>query len=559
MNSEYSQTGVHWAIKALAIALLFVGLPQLLGGIYLIALGGSWYYLLAGAGICASAIMLWRGRELGISIYLAVLAFTILWSLYEVGFSFWGSVPRLVAPLAIGATLLFFSPLLRGAEQPRASMPYLLGGGALAGAFVAFMVGMFIPHGVISNDLPLTPGSVSSTTQAAGTDWYTYGRTGYGSRYVPTAQITPANIDGLEIAWTARTGFIADQTKFLDDQNTPIYVGGGLYQCAPAGQVTALDGDTGKIRWQFDPKAESSDWKRCRSLAYFDPGPDDSCGPRIIETTVDSRLIALRASDGKPCETFGDKGTVNVFQGMGKSNPEYLTLTSGPIVVNGKIIFGARVTDNVSEGEPSGVIRGYDAKTGALSWVWDLGQPALQAVPGETPSYTLGSPNVWSLLSYDADLGLVYLPLGNATPDIYGGQRRKFDDEYSSSVVALNVATGKEVWKFQTVRHDLWDYDIPAQPVLADIPDGKGGFVPGLIQVTKRAQTFVLDRRTGVPIKAVEDRPAPKSDGTIKGEYYAPTQPYSPQMAAIGTEPLQETSMWGATPIDQMLCRIQFR
>ena len=122
MNSEYSQTGVHWAIKALAIALLFVGLPQLLGGIYLIALGGSWYYLLAGAGICASAIMLWRGRELGISIYLAVLAFTILWSLYEVGFSFWGSVPRLVAPLAIGATLLFFSPLLRGAEQPRASM-----------------------------------------------------------------------------------------------------------------------------------------------------------------------------------------------------------------------------------------------------------------------------------------------------------------------------------------------------------------------------------------------------------------------------------------------------
>lgn len=559
-NSKQSKIdGVHILVRIVSIILLLSGLPLVIGGVYLVSLGGSFYYVFAGIAICSAALMLWKGRRLGLNIYLGIFALTILWSFYEAGLSFWPLVPRLVAPIFLAGAVLLIAPLLRGTEKPANSKPYLFGGAAMAFCFIAFFVGMFKPHDVILNRDILTKGQVSQVNIAAGSNWTAYGRTGLGTRYAPFDQITPDNIDKLEIAWTARTGFLADQSKSEDDQNTPLYVDGAVYQCSPAGQITAIDGVTGAILWQFDPKAKSTDWKRCRSLGYFDPGPADSCGPRIIETTVDARLIAIRTRDGQPCETFGQGGTVNIWDGMGDTDRQYMSNTSGVVVAKGKIIFGARVTDNVTKNAPSGVIRAYDALTGKMAWVWDLGQPNLKGAPTEGQSYTPGTPNAWSLLSYDEDLGLVYLPLGNSSPDIYGGQRRDFDDKYSSSVVALNIDTGNEVWKFQTVYHDLWDYDVPAQPVLADIPDGKGGTIPGLIQVTKRSQIFVLDRRTGKPIKPVEDRPVPKSDGTIKGEYYSPVQPYSTGMAAVGAAPLTESQMWGATPIDQMLCRILFK
>ena len=548
--------GVHFVVRLVALLLLLAGLPLLIGGVMLIYYGGSWYYALAGAGIASAGLRLWRGRLSGVYLFLTVFLLTVLWSIYEVGFAFWPSVPRLVAPIFLGALVLLVAPLLRGRERPLQTGLFTYGGLAMIAAFAAFMAGTFWPHDIISTPFEPTPGKINAASLAAGNDWLAYGRTGHGTRYAPFDQITPENIDKLEVAWTAHTGFIADQLKNEQDQNVPLYVDGTLYQCGPVGQITALDGTTGEIKWQFDPKAKSDDWKRCRSVAYYDPGPGDSCGPRIVETTVDARLISVRASNGQPCETFGNGGTVNVWTGMGGTNPEYLTASSGPVVARDKIIFGGRVTDNVTLGEPSGVIRAFDAKTGAMAWVWDLGNPALSGIPTGNEEYTPGTPNAWTLLSFDADLGLVYIPLGGATPDIYGGDRRPFDDAYSGSVVALDIDTGKEVWKFQTTHHDLWDYDIPAQPVLADIPDGKGGTIPGLIQMTKRAQIFVLDRRTGEPIKAVEERPAPTGDGTSKGEYYAETQPYSPEMAAIGTKPLEGSMMWGATPIDQMMCRI---
>lgn len=552
--------GTHILIRIFAIVLGIFGLGLLLGGIYLIVLGGSWYYALAGAGLAVSALMMWRGQIAGVWLYLAVFAATILWALWEVGLTFWPLVPRIVAPLFMAALALMLVPLFpaRGGRPAHARL-FVFAGLACAAAFIAYFAAMFRPHDIIHNQIALTPGQVDQTSVDAGDNWYAWGRTGKGMRYANAAQITPENIGDLQVAWTARTGFIADQSQQQQDQTTPLYVDGTLYHCAPVGQITALDGTTGQIKWQFDPKAELTDWKRCRSLGYFDPGPGDACGPRVIETTVDARLISVRASDGQPCDSFGDGGTVDLWAGMGDANAEYLTNSSGPIVSNGKIVLGGRVTDNVETGEPSGVIRAYDALTGDLAWVWDMGQPDLKGLPPEGQHYTKGTPNAWTLLSHDDDLGLVYVPLGNPTPDIYGGGRRDFDDEYSSSVVALDVTTGDVVWKFQTVRHDLWDYDVPAQPVLADIPDGAGGSLPGIIITTKRAQVFVLDRRTGAPIKAVEDRPAPLPDGSIQGEYYAETQPYSPEMAAIGTETLQEKMMWGATPFDQMMCRILFR
>ena len=559
MNHQTTRaSGVHWGLKALAIlTLVTLGLPLLIGGVYLMALGGSWYYALAGAAYTYAAVELLRGRMRGVWVLVAALAATALWALFESrGFNFWAFEARVVAPLFLAGVALLLVPRLRAGERPANARPHAMVGAAMLVGFVLFLAQMFRPHDIISNPLELTRGQASATTLAAGNDWYAYGRTGKGTRYAPFDQITPDNIDKLQVAWTAHTGFIADQSKNQQDQTVPLYIDGTLYHCGPVGQLTALDGVTGKIKWQFDPKAESDDWKRCRSIAYYDPGPGDACGPRIVETTVDARLISVRTSDGKPCETFGESGTVNVWTGMGNTDPEYLTASSGPVVVRDKIIFGGRVVDNVTVGEPSGVIRGYDAKTGALAWVWDLGNPSLTGLPPEGQSYTPGTPNAWSLLAFDADLGMVYLPLGNATPDIWGGERRPFDDKYSSSVVALDVETGKEVWHFQTVHHVLWDYDLPAQPVLADIPDGKGGVIPALVQVTKRAQVFVLDRRTGKPIMAVEEKPAPRPDGTVQGERYAPTQPYSTQMAAVGTEPLTGRMMWGATPIDQMLCRI---
>ncbi|MCA0943338.1 PQQ-binding-like beta-propeller repeat protein [Salipiger pacificus] len=416
--------------------------------------------------------------------------------------------------------------------------------------FAAFFALMFVPHDVIRNKVTLKPGEISATTEASGQNWSAWGKTGEGLRYSTAEQNTPENVGELEIAWTARTGFIADQSESKQDQNTPLYVDGTLFQCAAGSQVTALDGTTGEIKWQFDPKGQSPFWKRCRTVAYHASTPGDACGPRIVMSTTDMRLISLKASDGSLCETFGDGGTVDLAEGIGQSIPGdpvdhsqtipplpgFLAQTTGPFIGGDKIILGGWVADNVSTGEPSGVVRAFDAQTGELAWAWDLGNPEITKLPPEGESYTKGTPNVWSGIAIDEELGMVYLPLGNATPDYYGGMRREFDDAYNASLVALDLETGREAWHFRTVNHDLWDYDLPSQPALANVPDGKGGSVPAVIQTTKRGQIFVLDRRDGTPIKPVEERPVPQAATEVTGEYYAKTQHYSPQMAAIGGE-----------------------
>lgn len=546
-------------LRLLAFLMILVGLSLTVGGAMLIYYDGSPFYLPFGLGMLLSGSLIWQKKQIGAWLYLLVFAAIVAWGVWEAGLDFWGMVPRLLGPLFLAALALLFIPLFpRERYRQPPSKLFIFTGFILLAGFAGYIGAMFFPQARIHNPVPLTSGEITQTTLDVGNNWMAWGRTGSGSRYAPFDQITPENVNDLEIAWTARTGFIARQDVELQDQNTPLFVDGTLYQCAAAGQITALDGDTGKIHWQFDPKAQSDDWKRCRALAYFDPGPGDSCGPRIIETTVDARLISVKTRDGKPCETFGNNGTVNLWDGMGETNPQFLTNSSGAVVANGNIILGGRVTDNMSTEEPSGAIRAYDALTGNPAWVWDLGNPELSfpLKPGE--KLTVGTPNAWAPLSYDETLGMVYIPTGNAPPDIYGGERRPFDDAYNSSVVALDSRTGKEIWKFQTTHHDLWDYDLPSQPVLADIPDGKGGTIPGLVQTTKRSQLFVLDRRTGEPIKKVEEKPVPQGDGRIEGEYYAETQPYSVEMAAPGADPLTEKAMWGATIVDQMMCRILF-
>ncbi|MET0376010.1 MAG: membrane-bound PQQ-dependent dehydrogenase, glucose/quinate/shikimate family, partial [Rhizorhabdus sp.] len=270
----------------------------------------------------------------------------------------------------------------------------------------------------------------------------------------------------------------------------------------------------------------------------------------------DARLIAVDAATGRPCPGFGNGGAVDLKVDMGLIDPGYYTQTAAPLVAGDVVIVGGRISDNVSTGLAGGVVRAYDVSTGDLRWAWDPGNPAITRRPPLGQTYTRATPNVWAGMSYDATLGLVYLGTGNTTPDFFGGVRTARDNEWNSSVVALNVANGRPRWRFQTVHKDLWDFDVPAQPLLYDVPDGRGGTQPALIQVTKQGQIFMLNRATGRPIAPVTERPVPQ--GTIPGEHYSPTQPFS-SMPSIGTATLHESDMWGATPIDQMLCRIGFR
>ena len=221
--------------------------------------------------------------------------------------------------------------------------------------------------------------------------------------------------------------------------------------------------------------------------------------------------------------------------------------------MRGRVVLGGWVTDGQYVGEPSGVIRAFDATTGAFAWAWDMGRPDDHGLPLPDKGFTRGTPNSWAPISADEDLGLVYLPMGNATPDYYGGYRNAVDDKYSSSVVALDAETGALHWSFQTAHHDLWDYDVASQPTLVDLPGG----VKALLQATKRGEIFMLDRRTGTPLAGVEERAVPQ--GGVQGEKLAPTQPFSIGLPSFAGPMPTEARMWGLTPFDQLWCRIKFR
>ena len=312
--------------------------------------------------------------------------------------------------------------------------------------------------------------------------------------------------------------------------------------------------------WRFNAHSDLADVPHpvCRGVAYYKVAEGaGACAERIITNTVDARLIALDARRGTLCPEFGNNGQVSLLTGMGDVIAGYYYPSSAPTIVRGKIVLGGYVSDDQFWGEPSGVIRAYDAVTGNLAWAWDMGQPDRQAEPPVGQVYTLSTPNSWGPMSADETLGLVYVPTGNSTPDYFGAYRRPFDDHYSTSVVAIDVTSGKVRWSFQTVHHDLWDYDVASPPTLVDLPT-VDGTVPALVQANKSGEMYVLNRSTGVPIKRVEERPAPQN-GALPEEPLSPTQPYSPNMPSFRGADLVESDMWGITPLDQLWCRIKFR
>jgi quinoprotein glucose dehydrogenase len=550
------------AYRVVGALLLLVGLALTVGGGKLVTLGGSPYYLLAGFGCLAAGVQLVRKRRSGNWIYLAVFAATVIWSLAEVGLQFWQLLPRIAGPLVFA---LLCSALLASriglAEDAQKRRPLFAWGTCLIGGGLLLAAYLVIGPNLVDRNLALAGPGAGSPDSDTG-NWTAFGRTSKGNRFSPADQITPDNVKDLKLLWSYRTGDSREAHPKSPGgytfQVTPVKVGDKVFICTPHNRVIALDADSGAERWTFDPKLDLQGPKlmSCRGVSYVAAeanggGEGGACADRIITATGDARLIALDPQTGKPCEDFGMAGQVSLLEGMGSVKKGFYYVTSPPVIVNGLAVLGGFVMDNAETGEPSGVIRAYDVKTGALRWAWDSGQGAEPA----TGSFTRGSPNAWSVLSADPDLGLVYVPTGNPTPDYFGGQRSPELERYGSSVVALDAQTGKLRWAFQTTHHDLWDYDVPAQPALFTWR-GKQGEVPAVAVATKRGEIYLLDRRTGEPLHAVEERKVPRGD--IPGERYSATQPYS-GFPGVRPAALRERDMWGVTPLDQMLCRIEFR
>lgn len=543
----------RWFLYLLGGVIALFGLPLTIGGVVLIANGGSRYFLPMGAAMMASGVLIAQRRALGARIYAAAFAATIVWALVDVGYAFWPLVSRLVALAVIAVAVAISYPLL---APGRRSVAWSTAG-VLSAALLAAAIFAFVPAPIIAADGAAPRLLVTQKGQQE--NWTSWANDDRGTRFARLTQITKANVSRLQPAWTAHTGDIAISDGFgAEDQNTPLQIGDTLYVCTPFNRVVALDVDSGRRRWKYDPGSQIPGWQRCRSLGYHQSaaGTSGICARRLFTTTGDARLIAIDAVTGRPCAGFGTDGQVDLKVDMGLIKPGYYTQTAAPLVAGDVVVVGGRIADNVSTGLAGGVVRAYDVTSGALRWAWDPGNPAITLRPPPGQSYTRATPNVWAGMAYDAALGLVYLPTGNTTPDFFGATRTAQDNRWNSSIVALDVANGRPRWSFQAVHRDLWDFDMPAQPLLYDLPDGRGGVLPALVQVTKQGQIFLLDRRTGRPIAPVEERPVPK--GTIPEERYSPTQPFS-SMPSIGTARLTESDMWGATPIDQMLCRIGFR
>ena len=403
------------------------------------------------------------------------------------------------------------------------------------------------------------PGSARIAGVPAPADEWRYASAGLdGTKYAPFDQITPDNAGQLELAW--QVDFPADTTAYAGITAAPVQVGDTLYGCTNINLVFALDAETGEERWRFDPQPDLSGimQKKCRSVSYWEAAePVEECPSRIIAATVDARMFAVDARTGELCTGFGEDGFVNLLTDLGPVKKGFVLSTSGPVVAGGVAVIGGWISDGQEVGEPSGVVRAFDVVTGEFVWAFDPGNPDYQGRPPEGEIYERGSPNAWGLFSADEENGLVFIPTGNATPDYWGAHRSENFERFTSSVVALDMATGEVRWSFRTVNHDIWDYDVGAQPVLVDLPGANGGTVPALLQPTKRGQVFTLNRLTGEPIDPVEQRPVPQ--GAAEGDFTAETQPYPTNMPSFTGPDLTEADMWGITPLDQLWCRLEFR
>ena len=555
-----------------SLLVFVVALALIYGGIKLVSLGGSSYYLIAGLAYLLLAALFALRKRIGVSLSIAIFLATCAWAFYEVGqFSYWELLPRLVVPAIILTLSLWVGAALPNTSLSTRRLSNRFGFAVFLGLIATF-IAAFYPHGVISNPDAATDNPMAEEPSSGPDNWEFFGRNASGTHFAPYTQITPDNVKDLQVAWTYRTGRRTTGAGAGVDENTPLQIGNVLYSCTPENLITALNGDTGTPIWKFDPHAKSEEHVTCRGVGYYDIDKDDSlsteikasysndqqCRQRILVSSVDARLFALDAHTGTLCPSFGDNGYVDLKKGMGPTeHSKRYHPTSLPVVMGHLAVVGGWVRDIV-EGEPSGAVRAFDVLTGALVWAWDVGAPDSKDIAANDHQFTLETPNVWTVPTYDKELNLVYLPTGNGPPDYWGGDRNQVKEKFGSAVVAVDASTGKAKWVYQTVHHDVWDYDLPSQPVLYDIKNAQGEKTPVLIQTTKTGNIFVLDRRTGKPVTDVVERAVPTTPAA-EGEHLSPTQPFSVGMPTIGAEPLTEKSMWGVSTFDQLYCRIMFK
>ena len=398
---------------------------------------------------------------------------------------------------------------------------------------------------------------------ASAEGWPHYGGSLGGDRHATPSSITPGNVGRLSLAWTYRTGDATDGEDFEGNPSrfraTPILVGDRLIASTGFNRVFALDPATGQEAWTYDPEVDFSDtysemFTSRGVAAWSGPASDpERCRERVFLGTLDARLIALDAGAGVPCTDFGKNGQVDLSTGIRGYRKRDYSVTSPPTVVGDLVIVGSSIGDNGAARLESGVVRAYDVRDGALAWSWDPlprsdDHPGADGWPRARRNRT-GGANVWSVMSADPPRDLVFLPTTSPSPDFYGG-RRPGANAFANSVVALRASTGEFVWGYQTVRHDLWDYDLAAQPLLFEHASPDGTSRPALAQATKTGFVFVLDRETGKPLHPVEDRAVPRSD--VPGEEAAPTQPF-PKLR-LHTTDARPLAFWDFHPEHRAAC-----
>ncbi len=578
MTTQPTPSSPMRVVNALSVA--FCGLTAiylLAGGAWLLAIGGSPYYVATGLVLLVVAWLIGRRHPAAFLLYALVLIGTAGWGLWESGPDFWALVPRSDVLVIFGLWLLLV-------VSPSLIPPRGLAVGALLGALVIW--GVVLGYAVF-NDPQTINGTFSAqnaqsapvaASDADAADWPAYGRTQQGTRYSPLAQITPENVKNLQVAWTFRTGDMKGPNDPVEITNevTPLKIGSLLYLCSPHQILFALDAQTGKLKWKFDPKLKadpSFQHVTCRGVSYVDlsaaaneasntaasasaaPATPAACTRRVLLPVNDGHLYALDAETGQRCADFADNGDLDLQHNEPVTTPGMYEPTSPPVVTSKIIVVAGSVEDNFSTREPSGVIRGFDVRTGKLLWIFDPGAQDPNAMPGPGQHYSWNSPNSWAPAAYDPTLDLVYLPMGVSTPDIWGGSRTPLQERYASGLLALNASTGKLAWFYQSTHHDLWDMDQPSQPTIADITGQDGKAIPVVYAPAKTGNLYVLDRRTGKPVVPAPERAVPQ--GAAPGDRLSPTQPFS----ALTFRPdrnLSGADMWGATMYDQLVCRVMF-
>jgi len=560
-----------WTGRIFAVILVLFGICMVAGGSWLIVLGGNWYYALAGIFSIGSGITLFRGKESAVIWFGVLFAGTLIWTIQESGLYYWRWVPRFALMLIFAIVFSLFLPRL-SARFPVRKSRYITG--VLVIALTAASALAFLPYNV--TEATMFPKDVShnfSADTSEGGDgktplenWYSYGGSQASQRFSAATQITPENVNKLKVAWQVHAGDLPTASRW-GTENTPIKIGDFLYVCTASNNIVAMDPASGKEKWRFDPQADKEAipyTPACRTLAYYDGSETATsstastqaiCQRRVIMGTLDNRVIEVDADTGHRCTDFGNKGEVSILENMGETYKGYVAITSGPVIVRDTIIVGHQVVDGQRTFGPPGVVKAFDVKTGELKWAWDAAAPYDPKPRYGDNAYKRGSPNVWSTFTGDDKLGLVFLPVANASGDYWSGTRTKEELEFSPSITALDVETGMPRWHFRTANNDVWDYDAAASPTLVDYPGEGGKTIPALVVATKNAEVYVLNRETGKPLFGVEQRPAPQ--GGLEPDARAATQPHS-LFNSLRKPDLTPESTWGLTPLDQLYCRIQY-